>query len=140
MHPLFLLFLWSKLQMARGKGKNWPKLKILAVLKSAHQKFSENALSKLKNSFCEFTIWNRTPYWWFLNMPTTAKIFCVFGPRWHWHHFCSRLEFWAKISFGQSSNEKNGSRDVRFHFIAKKWLKTAKRTQYESHSFSLKDL
>ena len=39
--------------MARGKGKNWPKLKILAVLKSAHQKFSENALSKLKNSFCE---------------------------------------------------------------------------------------
>ena len=39
--------------MARGKGKNWPKSKILAVLKSAHQKFSENALSKLKNSFCE---------------------------------------------------------------------------------------
>ena len=45
--------------MARGKGKNWPKLKILAVLKSAHQKFSENALSKLKNSFYE--IYNIKP-------------------------------------------------------------------------------
>ena len=39
--------------MARGKGKNWPKLKILAVLKSAHQKFLENALSQLKILFCE---------------------------------------------------------------------------------------
>ena len=39
--------------MVRGKGKNCPKLKILAVLKSAYQKFSENALSKLKIPFCE---------------------------------------------------------------------------------------
>ena len=39
--------------MARGKGKYGPKSKILVVLKSAHQKFLENALSKLKNSFCE---------------------------------------------------------------------------------------
>ena len=33
--------------MARGKGKYGPKSKILVVLKSAHQKFLENALSKL---------------------------------------------------------------------------------------------
>ena len=39
--------------MARGKGKNCPKLKILAFLKSAYQKFSENALSKLKIPLCE---------------------------------------------------------------------------------------
>ena len=39
--------------MAIGKGKNCPKLKILALLKSAYQKFSENALSKLKIPFCE---------------------------------------------------------------------------------------
>jgi len=32
--------------MARGKGKNSPKSKILVVLKSAYPKFSENALSK----------------------------------------------------------------------------------------------
>ena len=53
MHPLFQLFLCSKLHMARGKGKNCPKSKILEVLKSAHQNFSENALSKFKNPFCE---------------------------------------------------------------------------------------
>ena len=39
--------------MARGKGKNCPKLKIFAFLKLAYQKFSENALSKLKIPFCE---------------------------------------------------------------------------------------
>ena len=39
--------------MAKDKGKNCPKLKILAFLKSAYQKFSENALSKLKIPFCE---------------------------------------------------------------------------------------
>ena len=33
--------------MARGKGKYGPKSKILVVLKSAHQKFLENALFKL---------------------------------------------------------------------------------------------
>ena len=33
--------------MARGKGKYGPKSKILVVLKSAHHKFLENALSKL---------------------------------------------------------------------------------------------
>ena len=30
-------------------------------------------------------------------MPTSAKIFCVFGPRWRWRHFCPKLEFWAEI-------------------------------------------
>ena len=44
--------------MARGKGKYGPKSKILVVLKSAHQKFLENALSKLIFSKVE----NRTPY------------------------------------------------------------------------------
>ena len=37
---------YCKLQMARGKRKNVPKLKILAVLKSGHQIFLENALSE----------------------------------------------------------------------------------------------
>ena len=45
--------------MARGKGKYGPKSKILVVLKSAHQKFLENALSKLIFSKVE----NGTPYW-----------------------------------------------------------------------------
>ena len=44
--------------MARGKGKYGPKSKILVVLKSAHQKFLENALSKLIFSKVE----NGTPY------------------------------------------------------------------------------
>ena len=43
--------------MARGKGKNGPKSKILVVLKSAHPEFSENALSKLNFSKVE----NGTP-------------------------------------------------------------------------------
>ena len=45
--------------MARGKGKYGPKSKILVVLKSAHQKFLENALSKLIFSKVE----NGTPYY-----------------------------------------------------------------------------
>ena len=44
--------------MARGKGKYGPKSKILVVLKSAHHKFLENALSKLIFSKVE----NGTPY------------------------------------------------------------------------------
>ena len=56
--------------MARGKGKYGPKSKILVVLKSAHQKFLENALSKLIFSKVE----NGTPYCnmnaksWFLTL------------------------------------------------------------------------
>ena len=26
-------------------------------------------------------------------MPMSWKIFCVFGPRWRWRHFCPKLEF-----------------------------------------------
>ena len=43
---LISLPLWSKFKTATGKGKNCQKLKILAFLKSAHQKFDENALSQ----------------------------------------------------------------------------------------------
>ena len=70
------MFLWSKLQIARGKGKNWPKLKILAVLKSAHQKFSENGLSKLKNSFCEiyYIKQDTLEYMFHRNKHTSAKM------------------------------------------------------------------
>ena len=42
----YLLFLLGKLQTARGKGKKYPKFKSLAILKSAHQKFLENAQSE----------------------------------------------------------------------------------------------
>ena len=45
--------------MARGKGKYGPKSKILVVLKSAHHKYLENALSKLIFSKVE----NRTPFY-----------------------------------------------------------------------------
>ena len=45
--------------MARGKGKYGPKSKILEVLKTIHQKFLENALSKLIFSKVE----NGTPYY-----------------------------------------------------------------------------
>ena len=44
--------------MARGKGQYGPKSKILVVLKSAHHKFLENALSKFIFSKVE----NGTPY------------------------------------------------------------------------------
>ena len=44
--------------MARGKGKYGPKSKILVVLKSAHHKFLENALSKVIFTKVE----NGTPY------------------------------------------------------------------------------
>ena len=48
--------LWSKFKMATGKGKKCQKLKILAFLKSAHQKFSENEQCKLFFPFWEITI------------------------------------------------------------------------------------
>ena len=45
--------LWSKFKTAMGKGKNCQKLKILAFLKSPHQKLLEIVQSKLKISFWE---------------------------------------------------------------------------------------
>ena len=44
--------------MVRGKGKNCLKSKILAFLKSAYQKFDENAISKSNLSKEE----NESPY------------------------------------------------------------------------------
>ena len=45
--------LWSKFKTAMGKGKNCQKLKILAFLKSAHQKLLEIVQSNFKMSFWE---------------------------------------------------------------------------------------
>ena len=42
--------IWSEFQIDRGKGKIEKKSKILAVLKSAHQKFLDNALSIFKQA------------------------------------------------------------------------------------------
>ena len=55
---LISLPLWSKFKTAMGKGKNCQKLKILAFLKSAHQKLSGNVQSRLDFSNVE----NGTPY------------------------------------------------------------------------------
>ena len=34
------------------------------------------------------------------NMPTWTKFGNKYGPRWRHHHFCSKLEFWTGICFG----------------------------------------
>ena len=44
--PLLIKQNKCKLEMVKGEGKNYLKLKILPFFKSTHQKFHENALSK----------------------------------------------------------------------------------------------
>ena len=49
---------------------------------------------------------NQSDFWTFvhiLNMPKSSK----FGPWWRHHHFCSRLQFWAELCFGESFLEEN---------------------------------
>ena len=47
---------------------------------------------------------NQSDFWtlgYILNMSSSKKFCYKFGPRWRYHHFCSKLEFWAEICFGE---------------------------------------
>ena len=54
-----------------------------------------------------------------LNMLTLTNFGNKYGPRWRHHHFCSKLEFWAEICFGESFLEENDQRSKNHFGLAR---------------------
>ena len=68
-------------------------------------------------------------------MPKLTNFASKYGPRWHHHNFCSKLEFWAEICFGEFSCKENRLYGVFESFKAQKCIKNSQKLSIAATSF-----